>query len=189
MHLSSAGRTPPAGGGVGLFSTDRGHASRSHETVPERTGEAHGLTLGTDGTLEGDDLVVLEDDKERLQKDDGLAQAGIQVVMGGVDDLPLGCRLGRTNGGKFSTAKRKSLPRSQTISSRVPILCRNCERWVSKTRPSRSLMRAVVLFGAQKICRVEGRGVGNGAVVLGVPGRARGASRSNFPLNEWLNQA
>src|SRR5579863_10302708 len=88
-----------------LFSTDGGHASSSHEAVTMRAGCLGSLALGAHGPLERNDLVVFQHDKKRLQEDDGLAQAGIQVIVSRVDDLPFGGWLGRTTCGEVFHSK------------------------------------------------------------------------------------
>src|SRR5580704_2894226 len=90
-----------------LFPTDGGHASSSHEAVTKGAGCLGSLTLGAHGPLERNDLVVFQHDKEGLQEDDGLAQAGIQVIVSRVDNLPFGGWLGRTTCGEVFHSKPK----------------------------------------------------------------------------------
>jgi hypothetical protein len=152
-----------------LFSTDGGHASSAHEAVSERAGRLGGLDLGADGSLEGGHLVILEDDKERFEQDDGLAQARIQVVMGGVDDLPFGTRPGGTADG-------------QVFHSNAEVAAEVADHFfegVNFVEESRALgeehfaeqvahVRGALLLRAQKIFCTERGGVRDGAVMLGV---------------------
>src|ERR1700677_5312095 len=76
-------------------------ASSAHEIIPVSPGVKIGsLDLSSNGTLEGGYLVILEDYEERWEQDNGLAQTGVKVVMGGVDALPFRAGPGRTADGQ-----------------------------------------------------------------------------------------
>ena len=152
-----------------LFSTDGGHASSAHEAVSERPGGLGGLDLGSDGALEGGHLVILEDDKERFEEDDGLAQASVQVVMGGVDDLPLRARPGGSAYGQvFHSNAEVSAEVADHFFERVNFVEESRALGEENFAQQVAHVRGALFFGAQKIFCAEGSCVRDGPVMLGV---------------------
>jgi hypothetical protein len=158
------------GAGIGyLFSTDGGHASSAHEAVSEGAGRLGGLDLGPDGALEGGHLLILEDDEERFEQDDGLAQTRVEVVMGGIDDLPLGTRPGGAADGEvFHSNAEVTAEVADHLFERVNFVEESRALGEEYLAEQVAHVRGALLFRAQKIFCVERRRVRHGTVMLRV---------------------
>src|SRR5260370_435115 len=159
----------PAGEEAVSFSRDRGHSSMADHTLGGRDGGFLGLTLLANGGLESPKLVLGQSNHERLEQDDGLSQAGIQVVVVRVHIIPYFLGMQRNPFGEVLGSAAEILAkildhllqRAYFVKKLEPVGKQHAIE--EAAHPCRMLAPLSV-----KIGRIKAGRVGNGSVMLGV---------------------
>lgn len=153
---------------AGLFSRDRSVSSIALRVLHggTRLGRVH---VNTNGLLKGSELVIGQNHQERLQEDDGLSQAGVEVKMRGVYHAPIGRGLIRNSTTKVFSGLSKifAAVSHQFLQGPnfVPELGALGEQDTTQkiAHPGSSLP-----LGALEIRRIKRPGVGKGSVMPGM---------------------
>src|SRR5229473_480221 len=171
--FSGVSMPDPAGEQARSFSRDRGHSSMADRTLGGRSAGLGRLGLPANRALEGPELALGQGNQERLEYDNGLSQAGIQVVVVRVHLSPHFSGVKRESPGEvgggmaviLAEVLHHFLQRAYFMKELQPLRKQHVADQAAhagRTLAPRSL----------KIGRIKRHGVGYGSVVLGVLGQS-----------------